>query len=59
MDFAITQILRETNFEESTRSSKTAIFAILRTLNFVHFCKFQPSNVKKVHKYQCLKSLNV
>ena len=34
-DFSITQILREINFEDS-RSAKTAIFAILRAVSFVH-----------------------
>ena len=37
-DFYITQILREINFEDST-SAKTAVFAILWALNFVHLVK--------------------
>ena len=37
-DFCIAQILREINFEDS-RSAKTAIFAILRTVNSVHLVK--------------------
>ena len=34
-DFCITQIFREINFVDS-RSAKTAIFAILWAVNFVH-----------------------
>ena len=45
----ITQILSETNFEES-KSSKTAIFAILRAPKFVHLVNFILQKVKKFRK---------
>ena len=44
-DFSVAQILREINFGES-RSSKTAIFAILRPANFVHLVKFRLQKVQ-------------
>ena len=47
--FFVTQILREINFGES-RSSKTAVFAILETLKIVHLVKLQPSKSVKMHK---------
>ena len=40
MIFSITQILREINFGES-RSAKSAVFAILGAMNFVHLVKVQ------------------
>ena len=43
-----TQILREINFKDS-RSSKTAIFAVLEPMNFT-FGKFQPSKIEKSSK---------
>ena len=39
LDFSVTQILREINFGKS-KSSKTADFAILGALNFVHVVNF-------------------
>ena len=50
LDFSVTQILREINFGKS-RSSKTADFAILGALNFVHvvnFCLKKCKHSKKV-----------
>ena len=47
LDFSVTQILREINFGKS-RSSKTAIFAILRALNFVNL---EDSSLQKVQKF--------
>ena len=38
-DFCITEILREINFEDS-RSAKSAVFAILGAVNFVHLLNF-------------------
>ena len=38
-DFCITEILRQINFVDS-RSAKTAVFAILRAVNFVHLVNF-------------------
>ena len=45
-DFSITQILREIDFVVS-RTSKTAVFAILRDLKFVYLVNF---NFQKVQK---------
>ena len=45
-DFSIAQILREINFGES-RSSKTAVFAILGAVNFVDLVKFSLQKVQK------------
>ena len=49
-DFSVFQILRENNFGES-RSSKTAIFAILEVLNFYNLVKISR---QKVQKFQSL-----
>ena len=38
-DFSVIQILREINFEE-LKSSKIAIFAVLRAVKFINLCKF-------------------
>jgi len=48
-DFSITQILREINFEDS-RSAKTAIFAILRAVNFVLLVNISLQKVQKFIK---------
>ena len=45
-EFLIAQILREINFRNS-RSSKSAIFAILEPLNF-EFGQFQPSKIARI-----------
>ena len=45
-DFAITQVLREINFEEF-RSCKSAVFVILGALNFVHLVNFNFDKFKK------------
>ena len=57
-DFSITQILREINFEDS-RMAKTAIFAILRAVNFVQMVNFSLKKSTKIHKNQNSESLNV
>ena len=59
-DFYITQILRETNLEDS-KSAKTDVFAILRAVDFVHLvnCNLQPSESAKIHKNQNSEPLNV
>ena len=46
-DFSVIQILLEINFWES-RSSKTAIFAILGALNFVNLVNF---SIQKLQKF--------
>ena len=48
-DFCITQIIREINFEHS-RSAKTAIFALLRAVNFVQLVNFSFQKVQKFIK---------
>ena len=48
-DFCITEILREINFEDS-RSAKSANFAILGAVNFVHLVHFSLQKVKKSMK---------
>ena len=53
-----THILREINFEDS-KSARTALFAILGAMNFVHSVEFQPSKSAKIHKYQNSEPLNV
>ena len=55
MDFYVTQILREINYGEC-RSCKTAIFAILRDLNFVHLANFRLLKMQKFIKIR-IKSL--
>ena len=45
-DFCITEILREINFVNS-RSAKTAIFAILGAVNFVHGVNFSLQKLLK------------
>ena len=57
-DFCITQFIREINFEHS-RSAKTAIFALLRAVNFVQLVSFSFQKVQKFIKNQNLESLNV
>ena len=57
-DFSITQILREINFEDS-RMAKTAIFAILRAVNFVQMVNFSLKKSTKIHKNQNSEPLNV
>ena len=47
-DFSITQILYEINFWDS-RSAKTAIFAILGTVNFVNCVN---NSLQKVQNYK-------
>ena len=50
-DFCITQFIREINFEHS-RSAKTAIFALLRAVNFVQLVNFSFQKVQKFIKIQ-------
>ena len=47
--FSITQILRQINFWD-TRSSKTASFAILGAVNFVHLVNISLQKVQKFIK---------
>ena len=47
--FFYSQILREINFEDS-RGAKTAIFAILGTVNFVNLVNFNLQKVQKLVK---------
>ena len=49
IDFCITDDLHEINFVES-RSAKTAVFAILGAVNFVHLVNFYLENVQKFIK---------
>ena len=56
-DFPVTQILREIIFGES-RSSKTAIFAILEALNLVILVNFSLQKVQ-IFKNQNPEPLNV
>ena len=56
-DFSVTQILREITFEES-RSSKSAIYAILWPLNLVKLLKVQPSKSAKINKNLTSEPLN-
>ena len=54
-DFCITQILREINFVNS-RSAKTAVFANLGAVNFVHLVNCQiPKYVPKFRETKCVK----
>ena len=48
-EFSITQILRETNFEDS-RSAKSANFTILSAVNFVHLVNCSRQKVQKCIK---------
>ena len=48
-DFSVTQILREIKVGES-RSSKTAIFATCKALNFVNLMNFSLQKMKKIHE---------
>ena len=57
-DFCITEILREINFEDS-RSAKSAVFAILGAVNFVHLVNFSLQKVQKFIKNQNSEPLNV
>ena len=52
-DFCITEILREINFVNS-RSAKTAVFAILGAVDFVHLVNFSLLNVQKFIKIKIL-----
>ena len=47
----ITEILREINFEDS-RGAKSAVFAILGAVNFVHLVNFSLQKVQKFIKIQ-------
>ena len=58
LDFSVIQILREINFGES-RSSKTAVFAILGALNFVNLVHFSLQKVQKFMINQNSEPLNV
>ena len=51
-------ILREINFVDS-RSAKTAIFAILGAVNFVHLVNISLQKVQKFLKYQKSEPLNL
>ena len=57
-DLSITQILREINFGES-RSSQTAIFATLETLNLANLVNFTLQKVQQSHKNQNSEAPNV
>ena len=54
-DFSVTQILREINFGVS-RSSKTAVFAILEALNLVELVYF---SLQEVYKFIRIKTQNL
>ena len=54
-DFSVTQILREINFGVS-RSSKTAVFAILEALNSVELVYF---SLQEVYKFIRIKTQNL
>ena len=56
-DFCNTQILREINFGDS-RSAKTAVFALLGSVNFVHLVKIRKIGAK-IHENQISEPLNV
>ena len=51
LGFSVTQILCEINFGES-KSLKSAIFAILRALNYVDMVNFSLQRVQKLTKHQ-------
>ena len=55
-EFSIPKILREINFEDS-KIAKTAIFAILRAVNFVQMVNFSLQKSAKIHKNQNSESL--
>ena len=57
-DFSITQILREINLGGS-RSSKTAVLAILRALKSINWVNFGLQKNAKIHKGQTSEPLNV
>jgi len=57
-DFCITEILREINFEDS-KSAKSAVFAILGAVNFVHLVNFSFQKMQKFIKNQNSEPLNV
>ena len=57
-DFCIIEILREIKFGDS-RSAKSAVFAILAAVSFVHLVKIQPSKSAKIHKNPNSEPLNV
>ena len=48
-DFSVIQILREINFGKS-RSTESAIFAILEALNFVNLVNYSLQMVQKLQK---------
>ena len=50
-DFSITHILCEINFGDS-RSAKTAVFALLGSVNFCPFGKYQASKSARIHENQ-------
>ena len=50
-DVCTTEILREINFEYS-RSAKSAVFAILGAVNFVHVVNFSLRKVQKSKNIQ-------
>ena len=57
-DFSVPQILREINFEES-RSSQSAIFAIVGALNFVTLVNFSLQIEQKFHQNRNSEPLNL
>ena len=57
-DYCITQILREINFGDSS-SAKTAVFAILGAVNFVHLVNMSLQKSAKIHQNQISEPLNV
>ena len=58
MIFSVTQILRETNLGES-KSSKTAIFAIIVALIMINLVNFSLQKVQKFIRYRNSEPLNV
>ena len=56
--FSVIQNLRETN-TGGTRSSKTAVFAILGALNLIDLVDFYHSKCAKIHEDQNSEPLNV
>ena len=55
---SVTQILREINFGDSRRC-KTAVFAILGTLNFVGLANLALQKAQKLHIIQISELLNL
>ena len=56
LDFAITQILREINFEDP-RSAKSAFLTDLQAVNltFIHSCTFWNMKLSKLANFRALK----